>query len=325
MSVPVVFHQYLKDLYKHEIYIPLCLFTSPNLDYINSNASSLEMSKTNTPFSIKEQVWLLNVVSLIKACYREEEMDRGQWQEAARNWISFMGIVEGEDSVQQARWDNHFAYFEKSQNAEVNFPAILLADISIRKSYNTQPFTFDIDTYRHKLDSAIATMHLDKLRNDFTDILQYSPELLRGPPNSCMRPPGSQEGRARGGARGGRGAGGPRGGGRSGGRGSAPFQGGNRGGAATSVCLICTRRGHGFTLCTYDMLANGTPVHSTARDNDIIARSGDVLCRAWNIKGPRTTCTHGDADKPCICLRGEFTNFPYFTNTTHAHFLIYTS
>jgi hypothetical protein len=91
----------------------LSLFTLPNLDYLNSNAPSLKMSKTNTPFSAKDQVRLLNVVALLKACHRED-MDRGQWQEVTRNWISFMGVVEGEDSAQQARWDNPFAYFEIS-------------------------------------------------------------------------------------------------------------------------------------------------------------------------------------------------------------------
>jgi hypothetical protein len=64
-------------------------------------------------------------------------------------------------------------------------------------------------------------------------------------------------------------------------------------------------------MCTFDTLADGTPVHSTARDNDIIARSGDVLCRAWNIKGPKTTCTHGDARIHACCFCGVKTHHGY--------------
>jgi hypothetical protein len=77
MSAPVVFHQYLKDLYAHDIYIPLSFFTSPNLEYINSNMSALELSKRNTPYSTKDQIKLLNVAALEKACYRGQDMDRG--------------------------------------------------------------------------------------------------------------------------------------------------------------------------------------------------------------------------------------------------------
>ncbi|KAJ7853403.1 hypothetical protein B0H13DRAFT_1904079 [Mycena leptocephala] len=44
-----------------------------------------------------------------------------------------------------------------------------------------------------------------------------------------------------------------------------------------------------------------------------VAPEAETLLGDWRV------------DKPCICLPGEFTNFLYFTNTTHAHFLIYTS
>jgi uncharacterized membrane protein YgcG len=315
MSAPVVFHQYLKDLYRHDIYIPLSLFTSPNLDFINSNASSLELTKTNTPYSTKDQVRLLNVGVILKQCYKEEDMDRGQWLEASRNYIAFLGDIEGEDSDPQIRWDSHFAYFEKSDGAEGNFPAILLADISLRKRYTTQPFVFDIDTYRHKLDQYVYAMHLEKLRSDFLGSSRLSPELPCGPPNSRVHPPPSQEGGARRGGRGGRGAGGgaggARGGGRGGGRGGAPFQGGDGGAAATSACLICTRRGHGFAHCSHNTFENGTQVYSTAQDNDIVARSGDILCRSWNIRGARSSCTHGDARTHACGYCGAKTHHAY--------------
>jgi hypothetical protein len=199
MSAPVVFHQYLKDLYSHDIYIPLSFFTSPNLEYINSNASVLELSKTNTPYSSKDQIKLLNIAALEKACYKEEEMDRGQWLEASRNYVAFLGIIEGEDSVPQIRWDTHFANFEKLENAEVNFPAILAADVALRKSYVMQPFVFDIDTYRHMLDKCINSMHFDQLRSEFVGTSRFQAEVPRSPPNSRTCPPGSQDGGARGG------------------------------------------------------------------------------------------------------------------------------
>jgi hypothetical protein len=291
MSAPVVFHQYLKDLYSHDIYIPLSFFTSPNLEYINSNASALELSKTNTPYSSKDQIKLLNVAALEKACYREEEMDRGQWLEACRNYVAFLGVTEGEDSAPQIRWDSHFAYFKKSENAKVNFPAILAADVALRKSYVTQPFVFAIDTYRHMLDKCINSMHLDQLRSEVLGTPRLQAEVPRGPPNSRARPPGSQDGGARGGGRGGRGGGrGRRGGARSG----APFK--EATGGPPPPPFASYARGAGTASQNARTTRSPTDLRSTARpETRTSLRSGEVLCRAWNIKGPRTTCSHGGA------------------------------
>ncbi|KAJ6522563.1 hypothetical protein B0H19DRAFT_1086021 [Mycena capillaripes] len=221
LSPPVVYHQYLHDLRKHHVYVPLSLFTSPSLDFISSNAPTLEMMKTNTPYSGKEQVRLLSTAALEKACLKEEDMDRGQWQEASRNFIGFVGGIEGEDSAAQVRWDSHFAYFEKSNGAEKNFPAILKADIMLRRHYNSQPFIFSIDTYRHTLDRAISTMEIDKLQ------IEVSGE--RRPPSDPPRGPPSLHGHGGGSCGGGRGERGGRGGGHGSGRGGAPFQGGDGG------------------------------------------------------------------------------------------------
>ncbi|KAJ7363085.1 hypothetical protein DFH08DRAFT_951283 [Mycena albidolilacea] len=48
MSLPVVFHRYLGELYNNNNNIPLSCFTSCNLEFINTSYSQLAMKKLNT-------------------------------------------------------------------------------------------------------------------------------------------------------------------------------------------------------------------------------------------------------------------------------------
>ncbi|KAJ7700174.1 hypothetical protein B0H16DRAFT_1483978 [Mycena metata] len=45
MAAPIVFHPLIHELYELEIYAPLSIFTDKNLEYVNSNASTITMRK----------------------------------------------------------------------------------------------------------------------------------------------------------------------------------------------------------------------------------------------------------------------------------------
>ncbi|KAJ7121482.1 hypothetical protein C8R44DRAFT_622773, partial [Mycena epipterygia] len=85
MSLPVVFHSYLHDLATHNIYIPLSIFTSPNLEIVNAQAATLETIKLNAANPTEKQTRVLNTLAFEAKYLKEEEIDRGQWLEAARN------------------------------------------------------------------------------------------------------------------------------------------------------------------------------------------------------------------------------------------------
>ncbi|KAJ7104381.1 hypothetical protein B0H15DRAFT_942376 [Mycena belliarum] len=48
MSLPVAFHGFLKTLRAYDVYMPLSMFTSPNLDFINANAALMATRKLNS-------------------------------------------------------------------------------------------------------------------------------------------------------------------------------------------------------------------------------------------------------------------------------------
>ncbi|KAJ7759901.1 hypothetical protein B0H16DRAFT_1720115 [Mycena metata] len=231
MAPPIVFHPLIHELYDRDIYIPLSLFTDKNLEYVNTNASTIAMRKLNPASSSDKRVNVLDTGAFEAAVLREADLDRAQFGEAAENFATFILEKEEEGSPLATRWGQHFQYFTKVQGAEGVFPAILDTEIALRKKYCTQPFSYDHSLYdreftRREREIAMLTLEM-KLTSQAS---------------------GSGGGRGGGSVRGG----GERGGGRSsgGGHGGPPFQGGNGGGASTAVCLICSKRGHLHNGCT---------------------------------------------------------------------------
>ncbi|KAJ7497704.1 hypothetical protein FB451DRAFT_1359892 [Mycena latifolia] len=287
MSLPVVFHPYLKDLLYYRVYIPLSMFTSPNLDIINSTSATIDTIKLN-PANPGEKPFQVINTDLFKAKYlREGDLDRGQWQEAARNFVTFIEEVHGVDSEQGKRWNTHFGYFANAEHAEKNYLAILSADMDLQRKYNTHPFTYDRTHYGRQLDLHVQNINLSNLEKR----LGGKSGAGSGEPPRAPRAPPSQHG----GGRGGRG-------GRGGSRGGPPFQGGNGGEPPATVCLVCGRRGHYFDACTSTTFADNSPVFSSVRDRDLLAiRSGQTLCRIWNVKGERAGCTHDTTTRAHSC------------------------
>ncbi|KAJ7203474.1 hypothetical protein C8J57DRAFT_1259658 [Mycena rebaudengoi] len=235
MALPVVFHHYLKELDLHDYYIPLSLFTSSNLELINSSAPLLATVKLNPGNGKDKALRVLDTASFEYNYGREEDLDHGQWQEAARNYAAFIAAVSGGDeSDQYIRWDAHFGFFERTEDQQGNFAAILAADISLRKKYASMPFKFDVQLYRHSLDKEINLMGHHQVRDEITSLLGVPLPPTPLAPALNITPPVSSRGRgrtpnSRGGHGGGRGC-----------RGGAPFPAGHGGEPTTAMCLICS-------------------------------------------------------------------------------------
>jgi hypothetical protein len=104
---PVSFNLLLKDLDVHGYYIPLSLFTTESLDYINKNSSSITTTKLNAPSSDK-QICVLDSAHFEVNVLAECDMDRAQWTEAAQNYIKFMSLIGTLEDV--AHWTAHFGF-----------------------------------------------------------------------------------------------------------------------------------------------------------------------------------------------------------------------
>jgi hypothetical protein len=202
-------------------------------------------------------------------------MDRAQWLESARNFIAFLEVYWNDRThAQVTRWSCHFAFFAKAEKQESNYPAILATDIKLRRAYVVQPFEFSFDFYSRRLTEEIY-------------MLRIAESIPRAPP--------SLNGVGRGGS-------GDAGNGRTG-RGAGPFQGGSGGDASNVVCLLCARRGHFFSSCSYNAFDDGTPLYCRAEGtaNLRAIRSGSSLCRLWNIKRAAASCTHDPTARAHLC------------------------
>lgn len=297
MSLPIAFHSLLFDLYTHDIYIPLSLFTSPNLELINSSSATLATRKLNALNPGQKQPIVLDTEAFEQKYQTEGALDRAQWIEAARNYVSFIEEASGDrNSAASTRWNAHFGHFEHVEQAQENFPAILTTDIRLRKKYISLPFVFDPVFYARDLDRAIADMRMGQM------------EARLGGGSSSHSNAGGRGGASGGGNGGGRGAApngnrGGRGGGTGGGGGGRPpFQQGNGGDAPPVVCLLCARRGHFWNHCPSTTFDDNTALFGVGRGADICSvRSGQALCRAWNAKGPTAACSHDPTQRAHHC------------------------
>jgi hypothetical protein len=211
---PVSFNVLLKDLDVHGYYIPLSLFTTESLDYINKNSSSIATTKLNAPGSDK-QIRVLDTSHFEANVLAERDMDRAQWTEAAQNYVKFMGIVGTPEDV--ARWTSHFGFLVTYEKAEKNFPALLRTDVTLRQAYNVQGFSFKRDFYQEQLNNELVLLHIDEKLELHS--AEWKPAIETRPPAA---PPSLRGGSRGGGGRGGRGGGSARGGARLIGKGG-PF------------------------------------------------------------------------------------------------------
>ncbi|KAJ7741601.1 hypothetical protein DFH07DRAFT_778076 [Mycena maculata] len=105
MALPIAFHPYLRDLYNHDVYMPLSMFTYASLLNINTNAATMDTLKLNPLASGDKQIWVLNTATFELKTKTPAE----------------------------AHWNAHFAFFTNSETPERNFPSIRAADIGLRK------------------------------------------------------------------------------------------------------------------------------------------------------------------------------------------------
>ncbi|KAJ6522090.1 hypothetical protein DFH09DRAFT_1097344 [Mycena vulgaris] len=286
MSLPTVFHDLLHDLKHFGVYIPLSIFTGPNLKHLNASHATVVTRRTNTLVQGQKEPRVLDTEIFERTYGRERDLDRGQFHEASRNYVAFLEKIHGANSAIVQRWHSHFGFFERVEHAQENFPTILATDIDLRLKYISQPFVFENHLYARELDQAIQRLRMSEME-------------ARMAPSSSSRggAPGAPGAGARGGGRGGGSA-------RGGVRGGAPppFQGGAGGAAPAPVCLVCARRGHLWKDCNVMLFKDGGILHCVVRAPDIWAlQSQQTLCRAWNAKGPQSTCAHDPALRAHLC------------------------
>ncbi|KAJ6596276.1 hypothetical protein DFH09DRAFT_1305172 [Mycena vulgaris] len=142
MSIPIVFHKLLYNLVQFGVYIPLSTFTSPNLECLNSTHATITMRKTNPLIQGGKEPRILDSEAFERAHGRELDLDRGQFTEAARNYVTFLEQYHGADFDIVQRWHSHFGFFERVERAQEKFPAILATEIDLHKKYSSQPFVF---------------------------------------------------------------------------------------------------------------------------------------------------------------------------------------
>ncbi|KAJ7107599.1 hypothetical protein C8R43DRAFT_1140174 [Mycena crocata] len=172
MSLPAVFHALLTNLFDNNIYIPLSLFTSPNLEIIKSTAATLAMIKLNVRVPGDKQLRVLDTVAFKEKYLKEADMDCGQWTEASRNKVVFIEEITGSATSDLSLcFNTHFGFFEHAKNQEENYPAILATDIALRRKYMARPFVFDPVFYDCELNKAVTSMHIKQM----TDTLSGAP------------------------------------------------------------------------------------------------------------------------------------------------------
>ncbi|KAJ6460526.1 hypothetical protein C8R45DRAFT_941616 [Mycena sanguinolenta] len=88
MSLPIVFHAMLQDLFFYNIYMPLSLFTTSNLCKVNATAAVLDTRKLNPAAPGDKQIRVLDVSAFEAAHGREEDLSCVQWKEGAQNYLS---------------------------------------------------------------------------------------------------------------------------------------------------------------------------------------------------------------------------------------------
>jgi uncharacterized membrane protein YgcG len=258
MSLPVVFHRYLGELYHNNDNIPLSCFTSCNLEYINTLYSQLAMKKLNAEAPGEKQKSVMDTTHFEENRLKESALNRGQWQEAARNFCAFVEEISGDpDSKASKRWQAHFGFFDNTEDAEDNFPTILLANITLRMKYWARPFTFERELYVRELDKAAMTTHLAELERRWSSA-QPPTHVPWTPIVGAQVPAAPPSQRGQGGGFGGRG--------RGGGRGGALFQGGGGGehDPATVICLLCGKQGHLYASCSATTFADNTAIYAGA-------------------------------------------------------------
>ncbi|KAJ7307819.1 hypothetical protein DFH08DRAFT_1051428 [Mycena albidolilacea] len=89
---PASFNVLLKDLDVHGYYIPLSLFTTESLDYINKNSSSIATTKLNAPGSDK-QIRVLDSAHFEANVLAERDLDRAQYPRRRRALDSALRLL----------------------------------------------------------------------------------------------------------------------------------------------------------------------------------------------------------------------------------------
>jgi hypothetical protein len=122
------------------------------------------MKNLNAKAPGEKQKSVMDTVHFEENRLKESALNHGQWQEAVLNFCAFIEEISGDpDSKASKCWQAHFGFFDNTEDAEDNFPVILLADITLRTKYWVRPFTFERDLYVRELDKAATTMHLAEL------------------------------------------------------------------------------------------------------------------------------------------------------------------
>ncbi|KAF7297499.1 hypothetical protein MIND_00983700 [Mycena indigotica] len=251
LALPVTFHRFLHDLFRLDMECPLSLFTTSSLRYIATNAATLPTKKINAPEGVDKRPVVLDVGDFQKNVLDENNMDRGQWIEASKNFLQFIREAQPE---RLQRFADHFAFFEQHQDGEDLFPAILKTDIKLRSQYTLSPFIFDVAFYSSHLQTAIVDLKIARAR--FTQpAAPLPPQAPRLPASAVLR-----VGR------------GPllRGGGGFPARPS--FRPGTGVGARDPVCLICARSGHTGPTCSSRSLPDGKATHSEYKNDSIVTK-----------------------------------------------------
>ncbi|KAJ7717687.1 hypothetical protein B0H16DRAFT_1740492 [Mycena metata] len=303
--LPIVFHQFIRELYSNKIYIPLSVFTSPSLIHQRAHPPTMEKIKLNTASSADKPLCVLDTAAFESNCLAEKDLDP-----SLRRW-----------SEKPDHWNAHFGFLEDQDNAKSIFPAILITDIKIRKRYAALPFKFSHELYRNDLNEEVQALKLAHgIMSDGGSVAEYMGGvrgirqrqrrrlLIDGGPR-CSRL-GVARQRQRGAGQRGRGDG-ARGGAPTP-RGGAPFLAGNVGAASPVVCLICAKRGHMYNACTSTAFADGSALTCALHGREISnPRSGKTLCRNWNTKGNAAGCAHDGARVHACSLCGNKNHYVF--------------
>lgn len=153
----------------------------------------------------------------------------------------------------------------------------------MRKDYNSRPFTYDSAYYECEYEKAIVDCRLRAVERS-TSMWRFPSFLNKSQSRSAdtTRPADPQKPST----------------GPGGGRIMSSFRKGNTGDPSSAVCLICARRGHFFSDCTYTTFEDGPPVVACTREGLLVTIKGNTqFCRNWNIKGDNrdNPCSHTEA------------------------------
>ena len=251
--------------------VPLSLpcITTSALQFIHNNPTSIKTTKSADGVSQSKELMLD-----MSAFGDPEDISQTDWHDA---WINRLNIIKmTSDKDIYKYFKSHHRFISQQEDFAEEFEAYKRFDIWFCRHYTNTRFKLSQQQYQSKV-LEFKLKHPHSHFHSFPSSL--SPHPLPQRSNSRYNPYPRKSPTS-----------------------APPFPKGTTTNAPAGQCLICGRRGHKGSVCSYSQTEKGNPVASCWRNGRVVLiSSGAEVCFQWNV---RSECksNHRASDHFCsIC------------------------